>query len=591
MSGMSDDLAQLEAANRLADQGLTREAMELLASLEGFGPAHANLALLFEQKQDLPAALHHHRRAVALMADHAQVWFNAANALEHARQYAESEAACRQAIALKPDFAEAWHNLGNCLQEQGRVAEADQAFRQALTLRPGFETALSSHLMNLHYLPEATPEAIFEVTKQCAARFLAHDRLTPSHPGDLGLNVNRSLKQISRADSRAKPEPFNGSGFFRSALGQARIWPDEKRQSRPLKIGLLCAYVRRHPLGSLAVAGLERLDRKHFSLTAYVNQSSLDSSAQRLRAACNVWREIGQLSDEAAARQIQADKIDILIDLAGHTRGHRLGVMALKPAPVQIHWGAAYWNGPGLPAIDYLLTDRIEVPPGHPPPLLERPLYLQDSFACFLPPENAPPIAALPMLERGAPSFASFNRLAKLNDGVLALWGRLMAKAPKGARLIVQAHAFDDMAVQARFLERLAVRGIDATQVELIGALAPDDVLKAYAKADIVLDSFPWSGSIVTLEALFMGLPVVTWPHPTIAGRHSASFLTTLGETGWIATNEDDYLAKALDLVSDAKRLAGIRQGLRDRLLASPLCDAARFAQNLEAALLLAWEG
>lgn len=545
MSGANDLLAQLEAANRLADQGLTQEAMELLASLEGFGPAHANLALLLEQKQDLTQALHHHLRAMALMPAHAQVWFNAASALEHARRYAESEAACRQAIALRPDFAEAWHNLGNCLQEQGRVAEADEAFRQALTLRPGFETALSSHLMNLHYLPKATPEAIFEATKQCAARF----------------------------------------------QGRARIWPDEKRLSRPLKIGLLCAYVRRHPLGSLAVAGLERLDRERFSLTAYVNQSSLDSSAQRLRQACSAWHEIGPLSDEAAARQIQADKIDILIDLAGHTRGHRLGVMALKPAPVQIHWGAAYWNGLGLAAIDYLLTDRIEVPPDHPPPLLERPLYLQDSFACFQPPEPAPPIAPLPMLERNAPSFASFNRLAKLNDGVLALWGRLLAKAPKGSRLIVQAHAFDDLAVQARFLERLAIQGIDATQVELIGALVPDDVLRAYARADIVLDSFPWSGSIVTLEALFMGLPIVTLPHPTIAGRHSASFLTTLGETGWIATNEDDYIAKALDLVSNAERLAGIRQGLRDRLLASPLCDAQRFAGNLDAALLLAWEG
>lgn len=545
MSGANDLLARLEAANRLADQGLTREAMDLLASLEGFGPAHANLALLFEQKQDLPAALHHHRKAVALMPAHAQVWFNAANALEQARQYGESEAACRQAIALKPDFAEAWHNLGNCLQEQGRVAEADQAFRQALALRPGFETALSSHLMNMHYLPEATPEAIFETTKQCVARF----------------------------------------------QGQARIWPDEKRPSRPLRIGLLCAYVRRHPLGSLAVAGLERLDRRHFSLTAYVNQSSSDSSAQRLRQACSAWREIGSLSDQEAAEQILADKIDILIDLAGHTRGHRLGITALKPAPVQIHWGAAYWNGLGLPAIDHLLTDRIEVPPDRPPPLTERPLYLPDSFACFLPPENAPPIAPLPMLERGIPSFASFNRLAKLNDGVLALWGRLMAKAPKGSRLIVQAHAFDDLAVQTHFLERLAIQGIDATQVELIGALAPDDVLRAYAKADIVLDSFPWSGSIVTLEALFMGLPVVALPYPSIAGRHSASILTTLGETGWIATNEDDYIAKALDLVANAVRLAKIRRDLRDRLLASPLCDAERFARNLEAALLLAWEG
>jgi predicted O-linked N-acetylglucosamine transferase (SPINDLY family) len=536
MSGTQDQLSRLQMANDLTDRGDIQAAMVELRALEGFGPAHANLALLLEQARELAAAIDQHRLACALMPDHPQVWFNAGTALEHARHYTESEAAYRSSLALKPDFPEAWHNLGNCLQEQGRVQEADQAFRQALSLKPDFPEARSSHLMNLHYLhvPES---AIFKTTKAYAASF------------------------------EGCPQ--------RQAQGS--------RQDGPLRIGLLCAYVRRHPLGALAVAGLERLDKQRFSLFAYVNGSSQDTAAQRLRAACADWRDISALSDQVAAEQIQADGIDILIDLAGHTRGHRLGVLALKPAPKQIHWGAAYWNGLGLSAVDYLLTDKVEAPPDDLPPLVEKPLYLPDSFACFLPPDSLPAVEPRPP---GPPCFGSFNRLAKLNDEVLALWGRVMAGAPPGSCLLVQAHAFDDEAVRRSFLTRLQTQGIAPAQVKLIGALTPQDVLKTYGLVDVVLDSFPWSGSIVTLEALVMGVPVVTWPHPSIRGRHSASFLTCLGEQDWIAQSPDDYVAKALGLVLDATRLAEIRSGLRDRMLASKVCDAVRFAQALEAALL-----
>ncbi|TAN58851.1 MAG: tetratricopeptide repeat protein [Rhodospirillales bacterium] len=538
----SQDLAnRLAQANRLADEGRVPEAMAELRRLAGFGPAHANLALLLEQQRDLLGAIGEHRKACALMPDHAQVWFNAGTALEHARHYQESETAYRHALSRHPQFAEAWHNLGNCLQEQGRVLEADQAFQKALELKPDFWEARSSHLMNLHYLSSASPQSIFETARAYAKHFERSEK-----------------KTLATAE-------------------------------RPKKIGLLCAYARSHPMGYLAEAGLTHLDPQRFQLYFYVNEGGEDGTAQRLKSCASAWHSIGALSDQAVAGQIRADGIDILIDLAGHTRGHRLGVMALKPAPVQIHWGVAYWNGLGMDEVDFILTDRIEAPPANPPPLSEIPLYLPHSFACYRPPDDAPPVSPLPMLKGGAPSFGSFNRLAKLNDEVLALWGGLMAKAPDGSRLVVQAHAFDDASVRQRFLERLSLQKIAPNQVDLIGALKHDDLLAAYGQVDVVLDCFPWSGSIVTLEALLMGAPVVTLPHPSIAGRHSASFLSSLGEPGWIAADEEDYIAKALELVSDPHRLATIRAGLRARLLASPVCDGAKFAKDLEEALLGAW--
>lgn len=540
---MTPFLARLEEANRLADLGRGGEAEALLESLGGFAPAQANLALLKEARHDLLGAIFHHREACRLLPTHPQVWFNAANTLEHARHYCESEAAWRQALALKPDWAEAWNNLGSCLQEQGRVLEADAAFRRAIALKPDFLAAHSSFLINLHYLPQATPEAIHEATL-AVGRLYARP-LTPAAP---------------------------------------------RKPKDKLRIGLLCAYVRRHPLGSLVVAGLAKLDPERFPLFAYVNESSQDTSAARLRANCREWRDIGPLSDEQAAKSIQADGIDILIDLAGHTRGHRMGVLALKPAPLQIFWASAYWNGLGLEAVERVITDRVECPPDAPVPLLERPLYLQDSFACFDPPDDAPPVSPAPILTRKTPSFASFNRLAKLNDEVLALWGRVLAASP-AARLVVQAHAFDDVGVRQNFIVRMKAVGVAEDRLHLLGALSHHDVLKAYGEADVFLDSFPWAGSIIAMESLFMGVPVIALPHPSISGRHAASLLSTLGEPDWIAKNPDDYVAKALELVSDPLRLADIRANLRQRFLVSPLCDAKRFAAGLECLLQNAWLG
>jgi protein O-GlcNAc transferase len=533
--------------NTLADMGRLAQAeaeyRQALAQDGDCGEAHAGLALLMEARGAREPALFHHFRATEILPRSAEARFNLGTALEGAGRYGEAEAAYRRALALREAFPAAWNNLGNLLQETGRVLEADSCFRRALQLAPGFAIAHSSLLMNLHYRTDLEPEAIWAEHLDWAKRHA--------------------------------PAPRTGHA-------------NRRDPARPLKVGYLAAYYRNHPAGFLTEAALSRHDPAQVEFFVYVNNAGEDGAAERLRAFAAGWRAIGDLGDEEAADLIQADGIDILVDLAGHTRDHRLGLVALKPAPLVLHWGAAYWNTTGLAQLDGLITDRIEVPPEAPPPLAERPLYLPNSYVCYRPPGDPPALAPPPLLERGHPTFGSFNRVAKLNDLVLDLWGRLLAQSPQ-ARLVLQDRSFSDGDCQGRMLARLAGRGIEAGRVTLLGRLSHSEVLEAYGQIDVALDTFPWSGSIITCEALLMGVPVVTLPGRTIAARHSASYLTTLGRPEWIAASGEDYIAKALELVASPQALAGLRAGLREELLASPLSAGEAFARNLESLYRNLW--
>ncbi|MCC7167131.1 MAG: tetratricopeptide repeat protein [Rhodospirillales bacterium] len=530
--------------NALADLGRLAEARRHLEAALAMAPdrveAPANLALVLDGLGEFALGLEHHRLAATLAPGHAAIQFNLGTALERARLYDEGEAAYRQALALAPDFAQAWHNLGNLLQETGRVEEADAAYRRALDLKPDFLQARSSHLMNLHYLPNARPEAIFA----------AHREWNDRH-------------------GRFAAQPFANS-------------PDPER---PLRVGYLAAYYRDHPVGFLSEAALSNHDPGAVALFVYVNNRG-DAAEARLRPRAAGWRDLSSLSDDQAAQHIRADGIDILVDLAGHTRDHRLGVVARRPAPIQLHWGAAYWNGTGLDAIDGLITDRIEVPPDHPPPLSETPLYLPGCYVCYRPPDDAPPVAPSPRAANGVPTFGCFNRIAKINESVVALWGRLLRDCPK-ARLVLQDRSFDDVAQRARIRARFAAQGVEAARLDLVGALPHRAVLEAYGRVDVALDSFPWSGSIITLESLLMGVPVVTWPADSIAGRHSASLLSALGCPEWIAPSAETYC----DLAAKLAESTPSRPALRQALLNSSLCDANGFARNLEALYRACWRG
>jgi predicted O-linked N-acetylglucosamine transferase (SPINDLY family) len=278
----------------------------------------------------------------------------------------------------------------------------------------------------------------------------------------------------------------------------------------------------------------------------------------------------------------------VLFDLAGHTAHNRLPVFAYKPAPVQATW-LGYFATTGVAEIDYLLADATSVPPAHHEHFTETIWYLPDTRLCFTPPRDAPEVSPLPALRQGRVTFGSFQNLAKLNDAVFALWARVLAALP-GSRLRLQNKQLADAAVREQLGRRLQQAGIAAERVALHGPAARAAYLAAHGEVDLILDTFPFPGGTTTCEALWMGVPTLTLAGDRLIGLQGASLLAAAGLNDWIAVTPDEYVDQALAFARELPALARLRGGLRARLLASPLCDAPRFARHFEAAVRAMWQ-
>jgi predicted O-linked N-acetylglucosamine transferase (SPINDLY family) len=299
------------------------------------------------------------------------------------------------------------------------------------------------------------------------------------------------------------------------------------------------------------------------------------------------WREAASWSDEQLAAAIVDDRIDILIDLSGHTAGSRLAVFARRPAPVQLTW-MGYVGTTGLKAMDGLIADRFHVPAGEEAAYVERVLRLPDTLFCFDPPTETPAVSPLPASSGRPFCFGCFHNPAKINRGVADLWARILAAVP-GASAYFAYAGYDVAEVQQRIRGWFADAGIAPDRIRFGGRLPRREHLARYGEVDLALDPFPYSGSTTTAEALWMGVPVVTMPGQSFAGRHSLSHLSVIGLTETIACDAEDYLARACGVAGDLDRLAILRAGLRERVAASPLCDGDRFARHLAAMLREVW--
>jgi protein O-GlcNAc transferase len=359
--------------------------------------------------------------------------------------------------------------------------------------------------------------------------------------------------------------------------------PDPHRR---LRIGYLSADFRSHSVAYNFEAALDARHPEAVEVFGYGSVASPDAVTSRLASKFDVYRPIWGIDDRGVADLIERDRIDILVALAGHTAGHRLRVLAYKPAPIQVDSGGI--NSTGMEQVDYRLTDCWLDPPEAQPYYLEELVYLPGGYVCYRPPEDLPPAAPLPASDHGTVTFGSCNNHLKANPYVLSLWAQVLRACP-GSRLYLRCKAGADEGVRHTLLKGLSQFGVALDRVQIAGWMPGEEHLHAYDHIDVGLDTYPFNGCVTTLEALWMGVPVVTLVGEAYTSRAGGAILDALDLAFLCARSPEQYVAKAAALAGNLRALAGLRGSLRSRMQASRLCDARRYALELETAYRQMW--
>lgn len=352
---------------------------------------------------------------------------------------------------------------------------------------------------------------------------------------------------------------------------------------RPLRIGYVSADLCQHTVGFLLRPVLEAHDPRRVSVVAYHSGKTKDWLTEALAKCCTL-RDVSALDDLALVEQIRQDQIDVLIDLSGHTGGTRLNALAWRPAPVMVSW-LGYFATTGLPCMDAVVLDEWHAPAEVEPQFVESILRLPSGRFCYRPAPWAPEtLSPVPSAKNGYVTFGSFNNTAKLNDGLLDIWAQVLLATPD-SRLVLKWRTFNDEGMRQKVSQAFLNRGVRAERIECRGPSFHADMLQEYADIDIALDPFPFTGGLTSCEALWMGVPVITWPQSRVVSRQTLAILRQIGLPELVAQDAQDYVRIATELASDAKRLQQMRETLRERMRQSPLMDAQTFTREWETAL------
>lgn len=582
--------------------------------------ANNNLAILLRATGRAEEAVVRYRQAVRTAPEDAAIRCNLSCALADQNRGEEAAAALRAALSLRPDHADAWFNAGNLCQAAGDDAGAATAYRRALRLAPGMGEALSN-LGDVHKRMGESSIAIGLYRAAIAARpdlpqpvvnlgeaLKAQGRIAEAievlqgglerHPGLALLHSNLLLALHYTPwvppEVIARAHAFWNERHARPLMPPAppgKRFANDRSPNRRLRVGYVSPDFRAHACAHFIEALLRGHDRKAVEVVGYALSRREDAVTGRLTALTDGWRSLDGLDDAAAAARIERDRIDILVDLAGHTAGGRPLIFARKPAPVQVAW-LGYPDTTGMPAMDARLTDAVADPPGRADAWhAERLIRLPTGFLAYQPPPGIDAPQDPPAPGGGGITFGSFNNAAKVTPEVVRVWSAILTRLPS-ARLLLKSGAFADPPTRGRYARLFVDNGVAPGRVELLPPLpATDHHLRAYGRLDIALDPFPYNGTTTTCEALWMGVPVIT-----LAGRHhvarvGASLLTRCGLPDLVATDEASYVESAVALAQNRPRLAALRRDLRGMLERSPLLDHRGFAGAVEDAYRGLWHG
>ncbi len=530
-------------------RGNLDKAIELVGRSLHFFPnnsqAIATYATALSHKGEHIKAIELFEKSLAMNDKDPSTHNNYAQALIHLNRSEEAIDAYRKSIELNPKDSAVWSNLAIALQNQGKMDEAIEVFYKTLEINPRAQHVHSNLLGAMHYSEKFSNEQIFAESVRWGNMHSPISLAAKTHDNDLS------------------PE-------------------------RKLRIGFVSSDLNQHPVTFAVKKVLDDINREQFETFIYCNNIKEDAYTEILKQVAGEWRYIRGKSDADAAEMIRNDKIDILIDLSGHTSDHRLTMFAHKPAPIQCTW-IGYFDTTGMQQMDYLIADTYLVLPEEQKFYTEKLLLLPDRISCWdFPDHEGIPVAELPALKNKYVTFGCFNNLSKITPAVIEIWAKILQKAP-ATKIILKNKSLSDQKVQEEIIKSFERHGVNKERLMLEGFAARKDYFLAYSKMDIALDPFPYNGGTTTVDSLWMGVPVITLMGNRFVSRVGTSILGGAGLKDWITRSEGEYINKAVMLSENIDELQQIRKTLRDKVKVSPLFDGPRLTHHLENAFRSIW--
>ncbi len=541
----------LNLGNVLVHTGKAKEGLKQYQKALELRPAyleaHFNLASLMGSKDDLIAAIGYLERQIKERGESVQNMGMLASAHQAAGNLTEAEDLCRRILVKQPDNIMALITMGGCLSTGGNAAAALPIYEHVIELDPNQPGIGSNVLFESNNISTISREELFRRHCEWAEHFEA--------------------PLLAPVDFSAR----------------------DRDPGRKLRIGYVSGDFLLHPVGFLLIDVLRYHDERAFEIHCFSMVVRSENVLPQLREGADHWEDIFFTNDEELVDMIRKAEIDILVDLSGHTAHHRLTAFACRPAPVQVEW-IGYFHSTGMQSLDYFITDPYTSPPGSGQLFSEIPVYMPHSRFCFGRPAHSPEVAPSPVEKSGSITFGTFNRLPKLTDEVVIAWARILDRVP-GSRLVLKAAPLSDTTARERLISRFAQQGISSDRLDLRERSPHTEMLTQYGDIDIALDTFPFNGGMTTLDALWMGVPVVTIAGNTVVSRQTVSVLENIGVADELAFPDvDAYIRGAVALAKDTARLARLRREMRPRMAASPLCQPEQFVRDLEALYRRMWQ-
>jgi predicted O-linked N-acetylglucosamine transferase (SPINDLY family) len=502
---------------------------------------HGNAVLALGRAGD---AIPSFKKAIELAPEYAGIHNNLGHAYIRHGDLDAAKEAISKALSINPNYARAYNNMGVIHQEFGEFDQAHAMFTHALKIDPDYKEANSNLLFTMNYDPDKSGEEIF-----------AH------------------YQEFSRALSAkvaATPKAYTNT-------------PDPDKR---IKVGYVAPTFYHHAVSYHMLPLFDNCTHDRFEVFAYADIEKVDQYTEQYKSNCDHFFQTKGLSDEQLAEKIRHDQIDILVDIAGHTRNNRLPLFAMRPAPVALHW-LDFGYTTGMPEIDYYLGDHNVTPEDQDHLFGEKQVWRLDGpSVAYRPGPGMGEVSELPALKNGYVTFGTLSRTVRLNDKTIRTWSEILKRVP-GSKLRFDSRNFTSQSMCNRIAEKFKNHGIERDRLIMGFQSPPWDVLR---EIDIALDCFPHNSGTTLFEHLFMGNPFITLYNRASVGTLGGAILRGGGFGDWVAHTEEQYVEIATNLASDLDQLSNIRSGMRAKMQASPLMDEKGFVSRVENAYRQMWQ-